>query len=468
MRKTSLCLFVLIILSVLLVACSNEEAKETNKKDDSESVQKQETKSQSSAIPEAPRGIEETLKQEQGIMVKELLHEKQSLDKEAFDNYYEETFKPKMEKKVAAYVKEHPKVTADELYNYLVYLLGSDGYGEGAEVAKAFTPKFEEPEFPSGSDTVTTKEGESVEKKTNSILLIDASGSMKAKIGGETQMALAKEAIGSFAGGLSDEGKVALLVYGHIGTGSDADKEKSCSVIETKYELNSYKEKKFSNALDSFSASGWTPLAGAITKAKDMLQPYLGKEYKNTVYIVSDGVETCGGNPVKAAKELAESDIQAKVNIIGFDVDDKGQRQLKEVAEAGNGAYATVRSKEELNEQITEKWSPSMIDVAWIHKEKVGPWEQMDEQERLDETLDEFRDSSSAESKRISDATQSLVLAEFSDSDRLDKVTELSDKMYEMRQKYIDQLHEKKQAEIEAEMDRIGKIVDEWKAQWED
>jgi len=39
---------------------------------------------------------------------------------------------------------------------------------------------------------------------------------------------------------------------------------------------------------------------------------------KNVVYVVSDGIETCGGDPVKAAEELHTSNIKAVVNISGL------------------------------------------------------------------------------------------------------------------------------------------------------
>ena len=44
---------------------------------------------------------------------------------------------------------------------------------------------------------------------------------------------------------------------------------------------------------------------------------------------MSDGIETCDGNPVQEAKRLANSDLNVKVNIIGFNVNDEGQKQHK-------------------------------------------------------------------------------------------------------------------------------------------
>lgn len=62
-----------------------------------------------------------------------------------------------------------------------------------------------------------------------------------------------------------------------------------------------------------------------------------GETNTNLIYFVSDGIETCGGDPVRAAKEIAESNIQPVVHIIGFDVPSDEQQQLKDMAGAANG-----------------------------------------------------------------------------------------------------------------------------------
>ena len=51
--------------------------------------------------------------------------------------------------------------------------------------------------------------------------------------------------------------------------------------------------------------------------------------------MISDGVETCDGDPVQAAKDLHNSNLNVTVNVIGFDVDQDGRKQLKETAQAG-------------------------------------------------------------------------------------------------------------------------------------
>lgn len=102
-----------------------------------------------------------------------------------------------------------------------------------------------------------------------------------------------------------------------------------------------------------------------------------------TIYIVSDGAETCEGNPVKEAKAFASENSEYKVNIIGFDVDSKSEDQLKKVAEAGNGKYFSANNPNDLSKTIETQWLPSAGDLAWSFTKAPGPWEILAEQNEL-------------------------------------------------------------------------------------
>ena len=199
---------------------------------------------------------------------------------------------------------------------------------------------------------------------TKAFLLLDASSSMLLPVDGKQKMGIAKIAVKRFAKTLGEENEVSLYVYGHAGTQEDKDKELSCTKIDEIYPLQNYKEEDFNSTVDEVAAKGWTPLAAAIQTVNEASKDVEGPL---TVYIVSDGAETCDGDPVKAAEEFAQDNENRKVNIIGFNVDQKGEDQLKAVAEAGNGEYISADNSEELNNSIAEKWViPSMIDVIYI------------------------------------------------------------------------------------------------------
>src|SRR5690606_41143319 len=53
---------------------------------------------------------------------------------------------------------------------------------------------------------------------------------------------------------------------------------------------------------------GWTPVAGALESAKESFAGLDAETNTNLIYLVSDGIETCDGDPVAAAKNFADSD----------------------------------------------------------------------------------------------------------------------------------------------------------------
>jgi hypothetical protein len=106
---------------------------------------------------------------------------------------------------------------------------------------------------------------------------------------------------------------------------------------------------EFLRVVNSFQPIGWTPIAGALNKAREMLSDQRGETSTNLVYIVSDGIETCGGDPAAAARELHQSRIKAIINIIGFAVNSQAQQQLRAVAEAGGGQYFEARNANEMH-----------------------------------------------------------------------------------------------------------------------
>ena len=193
-------------------------------------------------------------------------------------------------------------------------------------------------------------------------IILDSSGSMANVMNGKTRMDIAKEAIHQFLKDTPENAKVALRVYGHKGTGKDSDKKLSCDSSELVYKFSSYNEAEFSKSLNSFQPAGWTPLAQSLKDAENDLKSFKGSNNTNMIYVVSDGIETCDGNPVDVAKNLGSSDLQPIINIIGFDVDSDGQRQLKEMASASNGTYTSVYNSDQLKSEFDkakealEKW----------------------------------------------------------------------------------------------------------------
>ncbi|GAE94464.1 D-amino acid dehydrogenase large subunit [Gracilibacillus boraciitolerans JCM 21714] len=212
-------------------------------------------------------------------------------------------------------------------------------------------------------------------------VILDASGSMAALHDDKTLMETAKESILDFMAQVPEEANVSLRVYGHVGSSADSDKEASCKAIEQVYDYATYDEEIFREEMDLIQPAGWTPLAGALEEAKDALSSFNGSNHTNLIYLVSDGIETCDGNPVEVAESLANSDAQPIINIIGFHVDADAQQQLQQMAEVSGGIFATAYNQQELSEEFKraeqtlaawERWKENALSSLDIKELNQG------------------------------------------------------------------------------------------------
>lgn len=186
------------------------------------------------------------------------------------------------------------------------------------------------------------------------IIALDASGSMAGQVSGESKMEAAKKAAAHFLEETPAAVEVGLIAFGHKGNNKASGKEKSCSGTENVYPVGASDKTAIARSLDSFSATGWTPLAAAIELAGRSFDANrsLGTQI---LYVVSDGKETCDGDPVAAARTLNSSNIQAIVNIIGFDLQPADRKQLQAVAKAGGGEFLEVSRRSELDALVAER-----------------------------------------------------------------------------------------------------------------
>lgn len=204
---------------------------------------------------------------------------------------------------------------------------------------------------PGPSGAAGTSAVDFVSKEQNTLLILDSSGSMAESIGvGQTKMEAAKESLQRYATATPDFINLGFMVYGHEGSNAPADRARSCQSTELKEPVD---YRTFPQTLDSFRPSGWTPIAGALNEAGNVFSGE--KEATNRVILVSDGLETCGGDPVAAAQRLADSDIQVTIDVVGFDIPRAEEEQLRRISEVSGGRYATVRTAGELQDYFDQQ-----------------------------------------------------------------------------------------------------------------
>lgn len=242
-------------------------------------------------------------------------------------------------------MSENPTEEEYEKYMRYIYSLVAVDYPNPEDMVKKWEfASFGNPNLPDAR--YHFKDNYNIE------IILDSSGSMANPAGSGTRMDVAKESINSFLSEVPEEANVSLRVYGHEGTSADSDKELSCGAIEQVYGFDSYNEEAFQEALNQFKPMGWTPLADALKQSQEALSEFDAESNTNLIYVVSDGIATCDGDPVKVAESLADSNAKPIINIIGFQTDAEAQKQLEEMAEVSGGIFASAQNEEELQEEF--------------------------------------------------------------------------------------------------------------------
>jgi len=135
-----------------------------------------------------------------------------------------------------------------------------------------------------------------------------------------------------------------LIVYEHRRKGD-------CDDIEIMVPLGSGNKDAVIQQIQSISPKGKTPITKSIELAAQQLETI---EEETEIVLVSDGLETCEGDPCAYVKTLKEKGINFKMDVVGFDISDKERGQLECIAKAGGGRYFTAKNAIQLKEAFTE------------------------------------------------------------------------------------------------------------------
>ena len=179
--------------------------------------------------------------------------------------------------------------------------------------------------------------------EANALFVLDGSGSMQAKMGGRTKMEVARAVMNTLVQSLPAEVRIGLVTYGR-------NRKDDCKDIEMLVSMGSDRA-AFMKAVNNIDPKGKTPLTGAIQLATAQLREV---ESKTSVVVVSDGKETCEGDPCVAVREAITQGVKMQVHVVGFDVTAEEAEQLKCVAKAGNGKYFAAGNAEELGKALAQ------------------------------------------------------------------------------------------------------------------
>ena len=179
-------------------------------------------------------------------------------------------------------------------------------------------------------------------------IVVDASRSMWGQIHGQAKMSIAKDILHDVSYWFPQDLDLALRAYGSL----SPSESNNCGDSTLLVPFSDYNRDPIRAAVAGLRPTGQTPIAFALNQAAG---DFGSEQIDRAVVLVTDGIESCGGNPVSAARRLSEQGIT--VHVIGFGLGnaaDEDTASLRAIANASGGKYVTAGSAAELKNGLAQ------------------------------------------------------------------------------------------------------------------
>lgn len=194
-----------------------------------------------------------------------------------------------------------------------------------------------------GAAALTGQAG-AADAATNILFILDVSNSMWGQVDGVAKIETAKSVLSDLLGDLGPDTRVGFMAYGHRSEGD-------CNDIELISPVGAAPPAQLIPQLMALVPKGKTPIAGALTQAATA---FAAGEASNNVILISDGVESCAGDPCAVAASLAAANVETRVHVVGFDIGAEERAQLECIALKGNGRYFNAGNVDEFKTAVAE------------------------------------------------------------------------------------------------------------------
>ncbi|TXH94037.1 MAG: VWA domain-containing protein [Pseudorhodobacter sp.] len=175
-----------------------------------------------------------------------------------------------------------------------------------------------------------------------SILVLDASGSMWGQIDGRAKLEIAREALAKVVGEMPGDTAMGLMAYGHREKGS-------CEDIELIVPPAPGTGPAIVEAANAMKFLGKTPLSESVRRAAEALKY---TEDKATVILITDGIETCNADPCALGNELEAAGVDFTAHVVGFGLTAEEGAQVACLAENTGGKYIEAKDAGSLQEAL--------------------------------------------------------------------------------------------------------------------
>jgi len=209
------------------------------------------------------------------------------------------------------------------------------------ELCCGHVPIYMRKEMPVWGYIQVRQEGKAASKMFKNIeLVLDASNSMWGQISGGSKISVAKKTLQQIISGLPEDISVGLRVYGHRFPIQD---NRACRDSEQLISISPLDKDSLIETINNIKPKGKTPLVFSVLQA---IKDFTGKKGGNII-LITDGIESCGGDIRSIAPALKKSNIELNLNIVGFDIKEaKARRELESIAKEAGGIYDARNTKE--------------------------------------------------------------------------------------------------------------------------
>jgi hypothetical protein len=178
-------------------------------------------------------------------------------------------------------------------------------------------------------------------------IILDASGSMSGMIDGRRKIDIAHEALAAVVAKLPEKTNVALRAYGHR-------KSSDCNDVELLNPLGPLDRNGLTTRINAVrpAPKGMTPIGASLQQVAEDLK---GAQGDTLVVLVSDGDETCDGDPTQAATQIHANNPKIRFDVIGFNVGPEEWRaRLSGIAQGGGGSYFDATNATQLVDALQQ------------------------------------------------------------------------------------------------------------------
>ncbi|MEZ5875022.1 MAG: VWA domain-containing protein [Hyphomicrobiales bacterium] len=172
------------------------------------------------------------------------------------------------------------------------------------------------------------------------VLVLDGSTSMSAKLGDAVKLDMARDALSEVASSYADRLSLGLVAFGHRKSSNCADSE----VLAKPGALNADSSEKL---LGGIKAKGQAPIAASISDAANAA----GEDAANVV-LIADGGDTCDADVCVTADALKQKSKGLRISVVGLAAKAEDVQPLACIAAATGGKFVVATNSDELKSSL--------------------------------------------------------------------------------------------------------------------